>query len=405
MEVHSLSGRQYGADRFGLEALSVGAEGEPPPTEIEVILSGTYKVRNLVVDDGMIDQMIANHLAAGVDPAIDQEHESWNTPPPPDQRARGWVKALSKRPARHVPGRTALVARVEWTDLGIAAIRGKHFRYVSAGLDLNAKNRLTGEPIGVKLDHVALVKNPFVEGMQPLALSVGGGFPVGPSSFEARLEVLERAAAVDKATAAAGRAELDGLLAAYVSAPDERQGFADFTAAVAADPQKWEALAAAQRPAPTPPKARRADPRDAAELAALRAIDEHMRRTGETFERTLFSFSEADHGFGRVSASPPAAALGAIGQTAPSHAAFSDAHGSAERRAIFDRAMQSRMKREAALEQARKAAEVDYPNLTKLEIQSMLVQVEPQLFERSDDEKAWDYLLQGELEREDGRTR
>jgi phage I-like protein len=83
----------------------------------------------------------------------------------------GWVKALSKRASALDPTRNALVAHVEWTDVGAKAVAAKHYRYISAGLDMKAKDRLSGKDIGVMLDHVALVKHPFVQGMQPLSLS------------------------------------------------------------------------------------------------------------------------------------------------------------------------------------------------------------------------------------------
>ncbi len=155
--------------RFALQGDALTVDG--PTSEIEVILAGQYKTRNLVIDEKAIDSMIANHVAAGVDPAVDCEHESWAPLSLNRSPAMGWVKALSKRPSVADPTRQALVATVEWTDVGQAAVAAKHYRYISAGLDLGAKDRRSGQSIGVFLDHVALVKHPFVQGMQPLSLS------------------------------------------------------------------------------------------------------------------------------------------------------------------------------------------------------------------------------------------
>ena len=161
-----------GDSRYSLqgEAFAVG-DGGAPTTEIEVILAGDYKTRGLVIDERAIDGMIANHQRAGVDPAVDREHESWSMLQLSPSPAMGWVKSLSKRPATFDPSRMALVAHVEWTDVGAAAVAAKHYRYISAGIDLKAKDRRSGADIGVMLDHVALVKHPFVQGMAPLSLS------------------------------------------------------------------------------------------------------------------------------------------------------------------------------------------------------------------------------------------
>ncbi len=151
-------------------ALAVGDADGGPPDEIEIILSGSYKgPKKFTVDEKVLNQVIANHRRAGVDPAVDREHESWFSFEPSD--ARGWVKALSVRPSTLQPGRQALVGKVEWTDLGRDAIAKKHQRYISAGLNLKAVDPTTGEQIGAVLDHVALVKNPYVQGMQALSLS------------------------------------------------------------------------------------------------------------------------------------------------------------------------------------------------------------------------------------------
>ncbi len=168
---------------LGGESVALSAADASVPSEFEVILSGQYKTRNFAIDDKAIDSMIANHKAAGVDPAVDREHESWAMLSLEPSPAMGWVKALSKRPSAADPSRSALVATVEWTDVGAKAVAAKHYRYISAGIDLAAKDRLSGKAIGVMLDHVALVKHPFVQGMQPLSLSA-----VEPPTKENRMK-------------------------------------------------------------------------------------------------------------------------------------------------------------------------------------------------------------------------
>lgn len=149
-----------------------GAEGGDlaEPLQVEIGLTGNYSTRGFTLSTKQFDEMIANHKASGVDPAVDREHESWFSMSA--QPALGWVKGLSVQPAESDKRRSALVAEVHLNDLGQAAIKNGHFRYVSMGFDKAGKNRQSGEPIGAVLDHLALVKNPFIQGMRPLSLAL-----------------------------------------------------------------------------------------------------------------------------------------------------------------------------------------------------------------------------------------
>jgi hypothetical protein len=138
--------------------------------EREIGLTGEYKTRGFALARSQFEQIIANHKASGVDPAVDRGHETWFGSNPGEE-ARGWVRSLSIRPSTMRPGRDALVAQIELNDLGRNAVSNRHFRYVSMGLNLKGTDRLTGKPVGAVLDHLALVKRPEIEGMQPLSLS------------------------------------------------------------------------------------------------------------------------------------------------------------------------------------------------------------------------------------------
>jgi hypothetical protein len=149
--------------------------------EVEIALSGQYKTRDFTLNTKNFEEMIKNHADSGVDPAVDREHESWFGPlMGGGGEARGWVKSLDIKPAASDKRRSALVAKVELNDLGVHAVKNKHFRYVSIGYDRAGKNRASGEGIGHVLDHLALVKRPFIEGMNPLSLSLSAtlGRPV-----------------------------------------------------------------------------------------------------------------------------------------------------------------------------------------------------------------------------------
>ncbi len=138
--------------------------------EREIGLTGEYKTRDFSLSRKQFEEAAANHKASGVDPAVDRGHETW-LGADPGTEARGWVRALTVRPSALQPNRDALVATIELNDLGRNAVANKHFRYLSMGINLKGVDRQTGKPIGAVLDHLALVKRPFIEGMQPLSLS------------------------------------------------------------------------------------------------------------------------------------------------------------------------------------------------------------------------------------------
>jgi hypothetical protein len=160
-------------DLFGAETaiVALDANGDGATFDREIVLTGDYKNRKFSITRAHLDKMIENQRLAQVDPAVDREHESWLDATA--QEARGWVKNLRVEPSKLRPGRDALVGTFELNDLGQTAIRNKHFRYVSAGINFKAKDRLSNDDIGAFLDHVALVKHPYVQGMQPLTLSAG----------------------------------------------------------------------------------------------------------------------------------------------------------------------------------------------------------------------------------------
>jgi hypothetical protein len=152
------------------------------PVEIELALSGQYKARDFSLTTKNFEEFIKNHERSGVDPAVDREHESWFGAlfGGGGGEARGWVQSLDIKQASRDGRRSALVGKVELNDLGQHAVKNKHFRYVSIGFDRAGKDRQSGEPLGHVLDHLALVKRPFIEGMRPLSLSLSAqlGRPV-----------------------------------------------------------------------------------------------------------------------------------------------------------------------------------------------------------------------------------
>lgn len=200
------------------------------PRDIEIALTGSYKTRNFELTGQHFDEMIGNHRRTGVDPAIDREHESlFSLVSGP---AHGWVKALRVDQASGDARRRALVATVQLNDLGQAAVRHGHYRYVSIGYDRAGKNRQTGEPVGHVLDHLSLVKRPYIEGMRPLSLALSSrlGRPVEEEPMEQLAQHLRTmlglaADAPEEAiiAALAKRRESDAAAAQALTALDEQK--------------------------------------------------------------------------------------------------------------------------------------------------------------------------------------
>jgi hypothetical protein len=160
-------------------ALAVEADAKAPPAKIQVGATGewvTHPMGEFELGAEPFEEAIANFNAAGVMPCVDREHECWFSF---DDKAgaRGWVTKFSIEPDARNEGKPSLWASIDWTDEGADDVMKRRFLYVSGGYLLKAKDRKTGKPIGCFVDHVSIVKRPFIQNMQPLLNSflAGGG--------------------------------------------------------------------------------------------------------------------------------------------------------------------------------------------------------------------------------------
>lgn len=81
--------------------------------------------------------------------------------------AVAWVTALEVR----ADGRE-LWGLFEWVDpQAVEYVRAGRYRYLSPAIVFNARDRVTGKPIGAVMSSVAITNNPFLLGMTPLAAS------------------------------------------------------------------------------------------------------------------------------------------------------------------------------------------------------------------------------------------
>ncbi len=111
--------------------------------------------RMQIVDDAALDSMVRAFREKVL---IDQEH--WSYDRGGSSEAFGWVAQVEKRT-------DGLWGRVEWTDLGTAAIENRRYRYLSPAWTKVA--RLDDQRVRpLALDTVGLTNTPNLRGMIPL---------------------------------------------------------------------------------------------------------------------------------------------------------------------------------------------------------------------------------------------
>jgi hypothetical protein len=266
----------------GDQPLFADGEAVESTFEREIGLTGEYKTRGFALARKQFEQIVENHKRSGTDPNVDRGHETWFGADP-GVEARGWVKALSIRPSTMRPGRDALVAQIELNDLGRTAVSNKHFRYLSMGLNLKGRDALTGEPVGAVLDHLALVKRPQIEGMQPLSLSADA-----PASEETTMKSLLLALGVkedaDEKSALAALADKDSKIVALTAELGALKAKGD------ADEKRFAALEAANKAARLEKLEGKLDAKIAAfavDAAEKPALLELAAASPETFEKLI----------------------------------------------------------------------------------------------------------------------
>ncbi len=95
---------------------------------------------------------------------VDYEHMSAPASPVQMAPAAGWVKGVEQRG-------NELYCTVEWTEAAATKINNKEYRFISPEFSLNYRDKETNQALGPTLIALALTNRPFVEGMQPVALS------------------------------------------------------------------------------------------------------------------------------------------------------------------------------------------------------------------------------------------
>lgn len=114
------------------------------------------KTRVQVIDDASLDAMLKNFAPKVL---IDQEHFSHM--PDKSSEAMGWISELQKRD-------DGLWGKVEWTDIGDAAVKNRRYRFLSP--TWRKLQSLGGDKVRpLHLLDVGLTNQPNIRGMVPLS--------------------------------------------------------------------------------------------------------------------------------------------------------------------------------------------------------------------------------------------
>ena len=141
---------------------ALAALSAEPPAEIELLPVGAFRLGDsrsrlsLVTDDaaGLIARSLAS-AAGGVLP-IDFDHRSFAKQGEQDSRAAGWITALRVEGDR-------IMASVEWTAEGAAAIQGRSYRFLSPVFKNTPDGRV------VLIEGAGLVNAPALPQLRQLA--------------------------------------------------------------------------------------------------------------------------------------------------------------------------------------------------------------------------------------------
>ena len=131
----------------------------PVVKEVQLLRTGQWdhpKYGKLVVTSSTLDEIVKNFAdnVRGVDLSLDAGHKN-------QEESYGWIRGLKRNGS-------ALVAKVEFTDLGRDAIKNKRFRYISAELSPKWVDDETGSVYRNVLLGAGLTNRPYIRRMVAL---------------------------------------------------------------------------------------------------------------------------------------------------------------------------------------------------------------------------------------------
>jgi len=147
---------------------------EPRKSWVQIARTGKFTSRRygrFEISRGDLAQMLHNfNEVTPKSPTqipIDYDHLSMSPQRPMDGRAAGWVEALELR-----DGGDTLWAEISWTPDAAKLIATKAYRFFSPSFEKSHMHK-DGKNIGTTLLSGGITNHPFLEEMQPLALSDG----------------------------------------------------------------------------------------------------------------------------------------------------------------------------------------------------------------------------------------
>ena len=150
--------------RFVSESIRLGED--QPTSWVTVTRTGEFsdpRYGKFSITPAMLAEMVKNFTgkAYGQDIFIDVAHK-------PENGAAGKVVALAVEGDR-------LRAKVEWTPMGVEAVRAKGYAYLSAEYHENWRDNEAGNPHGCVLLGAGLVTRPCIKRLDPVQLSEADG--------------------------------------------------------------------------------------------------------------------------------------------------------------------------------------------------------------------------------------
>jgi phage I-like protein len=136
-------------------------------SEIDVLMAGKYnstRYGEFEITPDQLDEMVQefHNTGAAGRRQVDFDHRANDKG---DSRAAGWIQGLRRDGSK-------LKAAVEWTELGVDAIKKKVYRFQSAEYAPAKRSKTDGSVAeGHWLRGLTLTNRPFIEGMDPVTLS------------------------------------------------------------------------------------------------------------------------------------------------------------------------------------------------------------------------------------------
>ncbi len=142
--------------------------GDGKVSDIEVLRVGIIQDRGLKITDQMLKDYVAHFddNTYGTEIQVNLEHNRGS-------EAAGWIKGLYIKRDLDAKGhkQVRLIAKVEWTELGIEKVSKNLFKFVSVELAPKYPHHESGKTVSNVFIGLALTNTPAMKGQAPISLS------------------------------------------------------------------------------------------------------------------------------------------------------------------------------------------------------------------------------------------